>query len=954
MDPERWKRVDALLSAALQCEETQRAAFLARACEGDEELRKEVQTLLSEHQAAGSFLQAPLAHAADLIGAARRGQSATELGELTASQLEQTLPSEDEVDAARPGSALGRYIVLNKLGGGGMGVVYTAYDPELDRKVAVKLLRAESAERRKDPRARERLLREAQAMARLSHPNVIPVHDVGTLGEQVFIAMELIEGQTLGHWLKEKQRGAREILGVFIQAGKGLAAAHAAGLVHRDFKPDNVLIGRDGQVKVLDFGLARATEELASGAPTLPQKLEAQGPSTPRVLEAQLTKTGTFLGTPAYMGPEQLLGKATDARTDQFSFCVALHEALYGERPFEASSVEALAQKVSKGEVKEPSKSSRVPGWVRQILLRGLRPNPDERYPSVEALLRELGKDPRVARRRALAIGSAVLAVAAVGIGYRQAAYRHSQVCKGAERKLAGVWDENTKRVVSAALLATGKPYASDAVRGVQKALDAYAQSWAAMHTEACEATRIRGEQSEELLDLRMDCLSQRREELRSLVELLGKADVKLAERAVQAAQGLSNFEMCTDVTALRAPVRPPANQSMRLKVEEFRKTLANAKALRAAGKYPEGLPIATSVATEAKALGYRPFEAEALLLVGQLKFQLRDFKGAEQVLGAAVLAAEAGRHDEIAAIAWTQLTAVLGSAQARYEEGHKAEEHALAAIERLGGRETLLASLLYNSAVLLREEGKYEDALAQQQRALAIQEGVLGPAHLDVATSLSNLGIILVHQGKYEQALAQVQRALAIQEPALGVTHPNLSLPLHTIGSILGRQGKYQEAVPYLQRALAVRELALGSEHPSLAPSLNNLGNLFALQKKSQEALGYYQRALAMNEMALGPYHPEVAHPLLGMGSVYLASGAPRKALAPLERAVSIWEWRPGDPVDLAEARFGLARALWESGGDRKRAKRLAGVARTTYAASGGRTQKELAEVDDWLSRRR
>jgi tetratricopeptide (TPR) repeat protein/predicted Ser/Thr protein kinase len=953
MDPERWKRIDALLSAALECQEAERASFLARACEGDEELRKEVQGLLSEREAAGSFLQTPLADAAEMIASARPAPGATELDERGGAQVDRTLPSEGGVGALEQGSTLSRYIVLNKLGGGGMGVVYTAYDPELDRKVAVKLLRPEAAEGHKDPRAQERLLREAQAMARLSHPNVIPVYDVGTLGEQIFIAMELVEGQTLAQWLKETERSAREVLDVFIQAGKGLAAAHAAGLVHRDFKPENVLIGRDGQVKVLDFGLARAAKELASGAPTLPPEIEARGTSTPRVLAAHLTRTGAFLGTPAYMAPEQLLGKTTDTRTDQFSFCVALHEALYGERPFEGSSVEALAQKVTKGEVKEPPKSTRIPGRVRQILLRGLRPNPHERYPSMEVLLKELSKDPRAKRRRALAVGSAVLALAVIGIGYRQA-YRHSQVCKGAEKKLAGVWDDNTKRVVSAALLATGKPYASDAVRGVQKALDAYTQSWAAMHTEACEATWIRGEQSEELLDLRMDCLSQRRDELQSLVQLLSKADAKLAEGAVQASQRLGNLDICSNATALKAPVRPPADSSARLKVEELRKTLANAKALRAAGKFPEGLPIATSIAAEAKTLGYRPFEAEALLLAGQLKYQVRDFKGAERELDASVLAAEAGRNDETAAVAWTQLIAVLGSAQARYEEGHKAEEHALAAIERLGGRETLLASLLYNSAVLLRQEGKYEDALAQHRRALAIQERVLGPEHLDVATSLSNLSIVLVHQGKYEEALAQVQHALAIEEAALGATHPNLSLALHTIGSILGRQGKYQEALPYLQRALAVRELALGPEHPSLAPSLNNLGNIFALQKKSQEALGYYQRALAMNEKALGPNHPEVARPLLGIGSVYLETHAPGKALAPLERAVSIWEGRPGDPVELAQARFELARALWETGGDRKRAKQLAALARTTFGASGERARKELAEVDDWLSRTR
>ena len=206
MDPERWKQIDALLSQALQCEEAQRAAFLAKVCEGDEQLRKELQTLLSEHKAAGGFLQTPLPHAADLIAAVRRGSTA-ELGEGAPSHLAQI--SEGAADGSLRASTLGRYIVLHKLGGGGMGVVYAAYDPELDRKVALKLLRPEPADHRKDSKAKERLLREAQAMARLSHPNVIPVHDVGTLGDQVFIAMKLVDGGTLADWLRGARRRTR-------------------------------------------------------------------------------------------------------------------------------------------------------------------------------------------------------------------------------------------------------------------------------------------------------------------------------------------------------------------------------------------------------------------------------------------------------------------------------------------------------------------------------------------------------------------------------------------------------------------------------------------------------------------------------------------------------------------------------------------------------------------------
>src|SRR5258707_610263 len=243
-----------------------------------------------------------------------------------------------------------------------MGVVYAAYDPELDRKVAVKLLRAEADTKSNARAAQARLLREAQAMARLSHPNVISVHDVGALGTQVFIAMEFVEGKTLTRWLKEKPLTPREIVQTFLQAGKGLAAAHAAGLVHRDFKPDNVLIGNDGRIKVLDFGLARAVEDVVGDAPTLPPQVVASGLSTPRQLEARLTRSGAFLGTPAYMAPEQLLGKTIDARADQFSFCVALYEALYGERPFAANSIEEVASAVVESKIRPPPSSARVRG----------------------------------------------------------------------------------------------------------------------------------------------------------------------------------------------------------------------------------------------------------------------------------------------------------------------------------------------------------------------------------------------------------------------------------------------------------------------------------------------------------------------------------------------------------------------------------------------------------------
>jgi eukaryotic-like serine/threonine-protein kinase len=299
------------------------------------------------------------------------------------------------------GDVLGRYFILDRLGSGGMGIVYAAYDPELDRKVAIKLLRPGRA----GAEAGARLLREAQAMARLSHPNVLAVHDVGTFGDQVFVAMELVDGADLRQWLAASPRSEREVLDVFLKAGRGLAAAHAAGLVHLDFKPANVLVGRDGRVRVADFGLAQAEGGEESGG----------------------------AGTRGYMAPEQLTSQPVDARTDQFSFCVSLYEALYGARPFAPDSFE----------VEDSPPGSRVPIRLRRLLLRGLAPDPAGRFASMDDLLAALENDPRPVRRRwamTLAL-TAVVGSALLGLGWIWR--ERAQVCRERRR---GWWESGMER----------------------------------------------------------------------------------------------------------------------------------------------------------------------------------------------------------------------------------------------------------------------------------------------------------------------------------------------------------------------------------------------------------------------------------------------------------------------------------------------------------------------------
>ncbi|MEM6291201.1 MAG: serine/threonine-protein kinase [Myxococcota bacterium] len=281
---------------------------------------------------------------------------------------------------------IGRYDVLGRIGSGGMGVIYSGYDPSLGRKVAVKLLNPKGGHR-KD--ARNRLLREAQALARLSHPSVVHVYEVGEFEDQVFVAMEFVEGTTLRQWQASGERSWRAILSAYKAAAEGLAAGHAAGIIHRDFKPDNVLVRDDGEVRVIDFGLARTDAEVPTAAD--------DARMLPVDSDLALTKTGTLMGTPAYMAPEQFKGETADARTDQFAFCVALYEALYGYRPFAGSTIHQLAANVLTGSVEAPPRYTDVPERMMRVLLRGLEVDPIERYDEMGELVTDLPSErPRV------------------------------------------------------------------------------------------------------------------------------------------------------------------------------------------------------------------------------------------------------------------------------------------------------------------------------------------------------------------------------------------------------------------------------------------------------------------------------------------------------------------------------------------------------------------------------
>ena len=427
-------------------------------------------------------------------------------------------PAADEL---RAGDAVDRYIVLDRVGGGAMGVVYAAHDRELDRKVALKLLRPERA----DAGDATRVLREAQAMARLQHPNVVTVHDVGTAGDRVFVAMELVAGPTLRVWAHG--RPWRERLACLVAVGRGLAAAHAAGVIHRDVKPDNVIVDEHGRPRIGDFGLARADEE-------------RRGLVGTAALATTLTQTGSVIGTPLYMAPEQLRGEPATVASDQFGLAVTVWEILFGARPFLGKELGELARAIERGPIAPERRG--VPAAVERALRRGLAFDPQRRHASVDALVTALDWQPPrrwVWLAPAAAAGAAVVTLLAVS-----PASAPSDPCRTAVAALDDAWTPAVASELRGKLAAAHDP--SSAAR-----LDAYAGRWREARLDVCRAGRVRGAESEALLDVRGGCLDRAKAELAALVAELRAADPRQLGGVADAIAGLTDPGECATSGAL-------------------------------------------------------------------------------------------------------------------------------------------------------------------------------------------------------------------------------------------------------------------------------------------------------------------------------------------------------------------------------------------------------------------
>jgi len=775
---------------------------------------------------------------------------------------------------------VGRFTLLERLGEGAMGIVYAAYDDQLDRKVAVKVLRNGTTQR--EPQARERMLREAQAMARVSHPNIVAVHEVGHHDGEVFIAMEFVRGQSLAQWLKVA-RPWRARVETLLQAGRGLAVAHAAGLVHRDFKPANVLVGSDGVVKVLDFGLARAVDrEPYEEPPALRSTLTSS-------LDHHLTHTGAVVGTPAYMAPEQHMGQPATEKSDQFSFCVSLYEALYDASPFDCSSLLALTDAVTHGTIREPPAGSHVPAALLQIITRGLAVDPQRRFPSMPALLAALERT--LERRRAPWFVTAGLA-GILAAGFTVASVQRSgDTCEGASKELAGLWDPLAAAAAREGLLRTGVPFAEDTWTRVKTRLDAYAGDLVRMRVDACRAHQ-QGRASTHLFDLRTACLDQRHKSLAAFVAILQRADAEVVRNAGAAAANLPPLAGCDDTRALTYAVPPPDDPASAARLAAVRGVLAEAQAHELAGQFAEGLALVDGL--DLGDIDYPPLDAEVGLRRGSLLSEVGRHPEALRELTEALQTALASRHDVIAATIATRRDFVRA---ARLQQSREVLgdgpliDGLVARVESTREGRELRGDHLNNLGIAHAVVGETQAAGEYFVASIDARRAVLGAEHPQVVYALGNLGLALLGSGDALAGVRRLRDAFTAAESSLGPKHPHIALLAINLGVGLTALHRFGEATSYFQRALALQSELLGPDAADLHWVLTAIGDLAVEQRRCNDADASYRRALEVLGAGDASVDAAACLPVLGLGKAAACRGDLAAATRQFQRARVIAE---------------------------------------------------------------
>jgi eukaryotic-like serine/threonine-protein kinase len=828
---------------------------------------------------------------------------------------------------------IGRFILLERIGAGSMGEIYAAYDDRLDRKVAIKLLHDGLDT---SPSARQRLLREAQTLARLSHPNVVHVYEVGEFQGRVFIAMEFVAGRTLREWLHTSAPPVRrptmpEILRHFIAAGRGLEAAHDAGLVHRDFKPANVLIGDDGRARVVDFGLARAViQPLLPGSVAVDPQTPDAALDDPELLRRVITQTtvGRLLGTPGYMSPEQLRGEEADHRSDQFSFCVALYEALHGKRPFAGDTLDQLRQTVQSGVIRESSRHIRVPASLHKAMLRGLSTDPDKRFADMATLLRAI-EEP-TSRRRPwawLMVGAVVSALVWLLISGGEPPIRSSEPpdpCSGAGSAMDEVWnDERQERLVH--VFARAKMTAG--WEGTREGIEKYQRAWRATSVEACRATHVRGTRPATALTDSTACLERGRMPLDALLRDIEREDARALVSALDVLATLYAPDTCISPEYLANPLQPPP-AAIAARVKVIREQLADAHNHRVLGYYGDAAGTAGAALEQARSLDYKPVLAEAEYELGVswvLRGEPGDVQNADEMLERAELHALASGHDQLLVAIRHDLVLSAILFHQNMDKATKWADGADAAIERVGETPRLRAMQLRLLGRLAQAEERYQDAASFHEQALVI-------AHRDPdypavwrASHLHELGTALRRGGQLDQAEIQYRLAIDALNSKVHIAHPRLAEIHFDLAALAIERGELDGALTILRQIVGVHERALGSNHRLVGKAHLEIAKVFFLKAASPGNAGDLRDAIEHLQLAYDIYRHAYSADHVKLAGIYELAGAiaytqecPGVALAWYQLALDKLQWTWGTEnrrrielayvwANIAEARLAL-----------------------------------------------
>jgi hypothetical protein len=825
------------------------------------------------------------------------------------------------------GAVVGRYFVLDLVGEGGMGAVYSAYDPDLGRKVAIKLLKL-SGEKVEDSRAR--LLREAQAMARLSHPNVLPVFDAGLLGEQLFVAMELVEGTTLWGWLSQRRRRRSDILRVFIAAGEGLAAAHAAGLIHRDFKPDNILLGKEGRPRVTDFGLAHVegVEE-----PSVVRRAGGGGIAA----GTSQTVAGEVAGTPAYMAPEQFAGAATDARTDQFAFCVALWEALTGERPFAGDAFWSIRRSVLAGVPRPPPRGAALPRALKRILLRGLARSPDARFPSMVELLDALRgvRDRWLIARR---LAGWVVAAAVLGGVSGFALWRHHQEqarCAHEAEAVAGAaWTSQRRNEVATAL--AGAKLSDQAVQSVLSDLDERFRDWTTAQAAACEAARTSRDGSA----LALRCLERRELRAEAVTRLLAQPSQQLAGSVDALLDGLRRPSDCLARTA--TPASPPRQDLRWLRAAD-----EECSALSSSDRYDEVLECVAVPLKQARALGAAAEAADLELVQALAQLNGKGPDGVLPMLLEAMRDADAASYDELSLEVRIRLMSYYTIYVSRLGDAEAMALDADAWLRRLGSPPWLDLELTDTRADLASYQRHDADAVALYRRAIVLGEQVYGSKSAELGYRHNNLASQFTATGHHAEATLECEAAIRIIEGAAVHSPVNLATAWTNLAINRAYQGQLDTARAAIDRSDEILAAAGSQAAPYLVWNKE-------LRAEVQEWAGDLGAASRLFDEALA--HRELLEPstaaaaLAGRARILVSQGRGAEALPIAEEAEKLVHESP-DRLALMQAQLGLSCALWATG-QHERALAMAAEALTNSA--GPEDGFMRGRVEAWVAARK